>query len=322
MPDNPIIPRFHGVREARGLRLMEFDKSVIAQILPFFRPRFGRMFPCLPGLTASKVELEGLGQAMTNEVAPVPESNIPAGYTYFGQFVDHDLTLDTTALSEVENDPWALRNFRSPRFDLDSVYRNGPVHSSEMYQDEWKLLLGDAVIGTDNSSTPIDNCGDLPRHADGTANIGDKRNDENLVVAQLHLVFLRFHNRVVDHLRATGVTEDVLFDRARRTVQWHYQWVVIHDYLKERIVIPEIVDDVLNNGGKFYNPPSGLFPPFMPVEFAGATYRFGHSQVREKYDPFHQNIPNRGAFHDDMTLSQNFTFTNHPIASFSMANGS
>jgi heme peroxidase len=137
---------------------------------------------------------------------------------------------------------------------------------------------------------------DLPRNSQGRALTGDPRNDENIIVSQLHLLFLRFHNRVVDHLGSSTppVPADALFDEAQRTVRWHYQWIVAHDFLR-RIVGPEVIDDILVDrpyataGGEMT--PKGIdlrffgwrYDPFMPVEFSVAGYRFGHSMIRPDY---------------------------------------
>ena len=93
--------------------------------------KYGRMFEDLskhPLLVPDNV-LEELANAMVDDATPSPSldnANIPAGYTYFGQFVDHDLTLDTTPLSQQNVDPYATTNFRTPCLDLDSIYGEGP----------------------------------------------------------------------------------------------------------------------------------------------------------------------------------------------------
>ena len=98
------------------------------------------------------------------------------------------------------------------------------------------------------------------------------------VVAQTHLALLKFHNKVVDHISATTPAAQ-LFEEASKLVRWHYQWMVLHDFV-ERLTEPGIVNKLLTEGRKFYRFKS---VPFMPVEFAGAAYRLGHSMVREEY---------------------------------------
>ena len=124
--------RTHGI-EPRGLRPVTLST--------LFEGRFGRRFRKLPPAPPlDPTHLQELARSMREPEAtggggwggpsapPVDLDNpdIPAGYTYFGQFVDHDITFDPASSLERENDPDALTNFRSPRFDLDSVYGSGP----------------------------------------------------------------------------------------------------------------------------------------------------------------------------------------------------
>jgi len=226
--------------------------------------------------------------------APSPETNpfdnpdIPAGYTYLGQFIDHDITFDPVSSLQRMNDPDGLHDFRTPRFDLDSVYGAGPNNDPYLYDQAsggLKLLLGNNPEGEL----------DLPRNSQGRALTGDPRNDENIIVSQLHLLFLRFHNKVVDQLGGGTLSGDALFDEAQRVVRWHYQWVVVHDFLR-RIVGEEVIDDIITARPYVANPGVSVplneislrfyhweQQPFMPVEFSVAAYRFGHSMIRPDY---------------------------------------
>jgi Animal haem peroxidase len=252
---------------------------------------FGRMFPKLPPLELPDAPLQALAEAMRDADPGSAEGNnpkIPAGFTYLGQFVDHDITLDLTSIGEKERDPLATENFRTPSLDLDSIYGRGPDGSPHLYARNPangnlpgpKLLIGTTVGGFQNlGNVPPTFPNDLPRGAEGFALIGDHRNDENLVVAQTHLAFLKFHNKVVDMLAARNPAPPDLFFEARRIVTWHYQWMVLHDFV-ERLTEPGIVARILHDGRKFYR-----FKkiPYMPVEFSVAAYRLGHSMVREVY---------------------------------------
>ena len=208
--------------------------------------------------------------------------DIPSGYTYLGQFVDHDITFDPVSSLDRVNDPDALNTFRTPRFDLDSLYGRGQADSPYLYdqEDPSNLLVG---RNTSKEDEPVD----LPRNQQGRALIGDPRNDVHFIVSQLHLAFIRFHNAVVDHLRFQ-VEPSQLFDEARRVVTWHYQWVVIHDFLA-RLVGPELLGEVLVTSPRTGKARAALSfftwrsQPFVPVEFSGAAYRIGHSMVRDKY---------------------------------------
>ncbi len=250
--------------------------------------KFGRMFPNLLPLRATDDDMAKLGATMIAE-KPVDNPAIPAGFTYLGQFVDHDITLDTTGLGEQIADPTAVLNFRTPKLDLDSVYGRGPVADPGLYQRVTSELM---QIGQTNASAPRGDAKvkpslpfDLPRGPQGLAIIGDPRNDENLVVAQTHLAILRFHNKVVEKVKQDGVVIRSVFEDARQLVQWHYQWVVLHDFV-ERIAGKDVIDDVLKNGRKFYRfeEQSAFGEPYMPLEFSVAAYRLGHSMVREVYD--------------------------------------
>jgi len=251
--------------------------------------RFGRMFGSLKSARFGKKEsdnennLKLLGAAMTADF-DLPkdgkddeESGIPALFTYFGQFVDHDLTFDPVSSLQKQNDPDALTDFRSPAFDLDCVYGRGPDDQPYLYEKK-KFLLGDSLTGGDTGAR------DLPRNspsnpAEARAIIGDPRNDENTIVSQLQGLFLRFHNRIVDD-NPTLDMEDI-----QTLVRYHYQHIVLHDLLP-RLVSHDVLRDLKTDGKydpgklKFYSYKNN---PYMPVEFSVAAYRLGHSMVRPGY---------------------------------------
>jgi len=264
---------------------------------PSHEGRFGRIFRRLPTFQQNDERLVEIANAMREgDGADQDNANIPAGYTYFGQFVDHDITFDPASSLERANDPDALVNFRTPRFDLDSLYGRGPADDPALYSraDPNKMLLGKgrAAEGQDQAGTETGE-DDLPRNSEGTAIIGDPRNDENIIVSQLQLVFLKLHNRVVHQIREQepDLEGSALLKEAQRAVRWHYQWVVVNDFLV-RIAGQEVVDSILvavdpNNPAlgkrvrtRFYRPRQDAF---MPVEFSVAAYRFGHSMVRPTY---------------------------------------
>jgi Animal haem peroxidase len=127
--------------------------------------------------------------------------------------------------------------------------------------------------------------------------VGDPRNDENTIVAQLHLAFLLAHNKLVEQGKS--------FAAARATLRQHYQWIVLHDFLN-RVCDPRIIARTINRGPKFYKALSEPF--FLPLEFAVAGYRFGHSMVRRSYD-FNVNFNTAGPPSVPATLALLFTFT-------------
>ena len=266
--------------------------STIAALRKF---RFSRMGP-KGSLTDEKLRI-ALAGAMTAE-GRQPDSagpTIPAGFTYLGQFVDHDLTMDNTAVSLGENvTVTELVQGRSPALDLDSLYGRGPRHpeDAKFYSDGIRLKMGKTAqtsFPDEGTNKDIDDF-DLPRVGFGSSKaerraalIPDHRNDENLAVAQTHLAFIRFHNAVVKKLEDKGSPSATLFQRARRRVVKHYQWMLRTDFLP-RIVDPAIVDDVFTNGRKFFEvSPLPGFTPTMPIEFSVAAYRLGHSMIRGAY---------------------------------------
>ena len=218
------------------------------------------------------------------------DSTVPAGFTYLGQFVDHDLTFDRTKVMLGENvSPAELLQARSPALDLDSLYGAGPQNagSAKFYTDDRHLKTGTTdAVGSDAARAGFD----LPRAGTGpdraakrAALIPDPRNDENLAVAQTHAAFIRFHNRVVDRLPAATPAAQ-RFSRARELVVKHYQWMLRHDYLP-RICAPAVLDDVFAHGRKVFEvhaDPTSV--PTMPVEFSIAAFRLGHSMIRRAYD--------------------------------------
>jgi hypothetical protein len=272
-------PVQHGVT-FRGLRLPTKNRSL--------EGRFGLMFKGLPAFAPPDELLSGLAASMEEPRGASPDvtdaARFPAGHVLLGQFIDHDLTFDNTPLPEQQEDPLARTNFRSARFDLDSLYGVGPSVSPELYErdDPAKLRL----TGLADAGTPDD----LPRQSDGKAIIGDPRNDENLIICQLHVAFAKFHNALVDHVRAQGGNGvDKVFKQAQRLCRWHYQWMVVHDYLP-RVVGQTVVDAILEERTDapaivrlaFYYPRNPK-KPMIPIEFAVAAYRFGHSMLRPTY---------------------------------------
>ena len=299
-------------------------RGVDAAQSPQFEGSFGRMFRALPaasfkeedlqslalGIGSGKDKIEGMtadpevdqinGQdrrddkgflvpAATHEDKVDDEENfgIPAGYTYLGQFIDHDITFDPASSLQRQNDPDALVDFRTPALDLDNLYGRGPADQPYMYEPDGIHFAFGRQLTRNGKPSKVK---DLLR-SPGTnrALIGDKRNDENVIVSQLHGVLLRFHNFVADELLKTS--PDAAFEDVQRLVRWHYQWVVLHDFLP-RIAGLKVVHDVLphlKNGTSIYKdkPAVHFFhwknDPFMPVEFSVAAYRFGHSMVRPIY---------------------------------------
>lgn len=266
---------------------------------PASAARFTRLFPQLPPfaesgppLIAALLDLGRPGGPMdakddlsagpvaliTNPALSLdnPNANLPigaAGTTFFGQFIDHDMTFDVSSRLGVATEPRRAPNGRIPALDLDSIYGAGPVADALLYDpaDRAKFRLESGGLFED-----------LPRSATGRAIIADPRNDENLMIAGLTAAFLLFHNRAVDRVRTQRLADaDGVFEHARRLTTWHYQWLIVHEILPSFIGQP-MVDDILRRGRQLRgSDDDGIVA--MPVEFQGAAYRFGHSMVRPSY---------------------------------------
>ena len=271
--------------EAVGGRERTLAASVESTTPPF---RFSRMGPGGGGHQLGESNLAKVADAMASGGGGA--SQIPAGYTYLGQFVDHDLTFDKTKVALGDHvSPTALLQARSPTLDLDSLYGAGPAdpESAKFYEtDGLHLRMGRTVADLGISGKEGF---DLPRGSGSTqrakrrAVIPDPRNDENLAVAQTHLAMIRFHNRVVDTLPAS-VPPATRFETARETVTKHYQWMLRTDYLP-RICAAGVVSNVFSSGRKAFEvgvPATQV--PTMPIEFAVAAFRLGHSMVRQAYN--------------------------------------
>jgi hypothetical protein len=243
---------------------------------------FGRLFSELPPYDApDDAALDALTAAGPPSArGPLFDTNlpeddnpdhVPAFFTYFGQFLDHDMTLDSLPLPVDFVDPTTIPNDRDQRLNLDSVYGNRKNPKSELYEADGKLK----VSGPGGR--------DLPRNPDGSAIIGDPRNDENQIIAQIHVAFLRAHNKLID--------EGLKFEDARQLMEWRHQWIVVHEFLPE-VLDPSVYGDVFRTNRnqphitqirtRFYDPKKAEKAE-MPVEFSVGAYRFGHSQVRNFY---------------------------------------
>lgn len=274
-----------------------------------FSTRFDYLFPdaarskaCLmPDSEECTAALRALGDAMATDDLPNSgpddsQSTIPAIFTYFGQFIDHDTTArtdrDGSVTSIGRNEPIGrldpdlivgnLRNGRRPSFDLDSVFGEAPAlagaagsHparsvSQKLYDPDFQLRLFE-----DGGRRDVVREG--PKR---TAVIPDARNDENINLSQLQYAMLKFYNRV--HQAQTAPSDAQNHIRARQLCGWAFQYVVVHDWLKT-VCEPLIVEDTLANGPRFFGPAAGRGGAFMPLEFSAAGFRFAHSMIRPSY---------------------------------------
>jgi Animal haem peroxidase len=297
----PAIKRFHGAKASLGWFPGPALASPCADMFGYMSSAATRNSTKLPFTVQNLALVDQLGDMMadTGRESAIGDSTIPSGFTYVGQFVDHDITLDVSSSLVSPMDAQTVHNMRSPALDLDSVYGRGPALDPFLYvfpssgsPSAIKMALGsnqNAGAGGPGGSAGqpgmrVQTDFDLPRMHNNpgnpaastlTAVIGDPRNDENLIVSQFHHAMLRFHNQVVDLLLLAGFSGDV-FVEAKRIVTHHYQWAVVNDYLKRICgagAVAAAMGLAVGVGSAFR----------MPVEFAVAAYRFGHSQVRETY---------------------------------------
>src|SRR5215470_88951 len=244
---------------------------------------YARLFPDLPAFSAGDAFLHSLGCAGglcdcgSGDDDEGSLGSDAAGWPFFGQYVAHDITADRSAL-QAHVDPSRLRNARSPKLNLESLYGDGPIGHPFLFQraDAAKL-----ITGPDGH--------DVQRNAEGTALIGDPRNDSHVLMSQMHLAFVRAHNAFVDRVRARGTPEADVFETAARELRWHYQSAILGEFLP-RLIGPPLVDALLREGRRFYVPEG---EPFIPLEFADAVYRYGHSQIRHSYTLNGDAVPHK-----------------------------
>jgi hypothetical protein len=232
--------------------------------------RYRLLFDDLLPLDADEEALHGLGRPggpCDLGADAGPDASGAAVWAFFGQFIAHDITADRSPLAH-HADTAAIRNFRVPKANLESVYGAGPAGSPYLYSrdDPAKLLL-----------SPAGN--DVPRNQEGIALIGDPRNDVHLFTSQMAVAFMALHNRLVDRLREHGAGEPAVFEHARLATTWHYQHVILREFLPG-IIGPELTAGLLAAGPGLYHPESD---PYIPFEFADAAYRYGHAQIRDRY---------------------------------------
>lgn len=249
------------------------------------------MYPFAPALTSycrlfppireafSYADMEKLAISMRKNTTNIPPCLLkpPHGpaYTYFGQFIMHDITRDDTPLFACPApDPNWIRNQKTPFLDLDSIYGMGPYSSdSNLYEtDRLRLKVGSVETNGETFDVPVD-------PVTGECVIADNRNNENIIIRQVHAIFLKLHNQAIVEMKGK-VPNSELFERARERVRWQYQWIVRGDYLR-RTCNHDVYEDIVANGNRSVRWENHFA---IPVEFAHAAGRFGHSMVRPGYE--------------------------------------
>jgi hypothetical protein len=245
----------------------------LAGTLSFAAPAqadFGRMFPSLPGLTdQTPQQLADLAQTQLDPNADTGDNlAVPSGFTYGGQFVDHDLTSDLTPQPFSPVNPVGIPNARTFRLDLDSVYGGGPAASPQLYEADRTHFRVQAPSAT--------GVFDLPRNPDGSAILVEPRNDENEIISQIHTAFLLAHNKLIDQ----GKT----FAQAQAALISTWQHIVLDQYLPAVIGQPAVSAALAKPRGQLIYKPGNPNNPMTPIEFSVAAFRFGHSEVRRAYE--------------------------------------
>jgi len=242
--------------------------------------------------SASAPRLASLGPAaldhhldeLFGELDKLPRAasgSLPAGYTYLGQLIAHDLThlrqTDAKPQPTQHLEVSSLRQARKPVLDLDTIYGAGLDDSTVPYSRETgKFRLGSS-LGGDGAKADCD----LPRDHLGVTLIADIRNDQNLLIAQMQVLFMNFHNKVVDHFiskRFRGA--DQLFALARTEVLHVYHHIVLHDFCWQLLPV-NVYDTVLIGGEGLLGKPDKN-DPGIAIEFVAAAFRL-HSLVRSGY---------------------------------------
>jgi hypothetical protein len=239
---------------------------------PIHGGRYRSLFEDLPPLRADESALHALGRPggpcdLGTSLDSDSGSAVAAVWPFFGQFVAHDITADRSPLVH-RADPARIRNFRIPKANLEGVYGTGPAASPYLYSkdDPAKLLLSPSRY-------------DVPRNHEGIALIGDPRNDTHLYMSQMVVAFIELHNRLTDRLRDDGVAEQEVFEEARRAATWHYQHVILREFLPG-LIGAGLTAELLERGAQLYRLDD---EPYIPFEFADAAYRYGHAQIRDRY---------------------------------------
>ncbi len=275
--------------------------------------------------------------------ADEPEFNpdIPAGYTYLGQLIAHDMVMSETSLANARINPELLRNHRTERLLLETVYGGGPeitphVYALETYADTARITLRlgramhanlaersgwplrdiarvmspdfDAAFGQDGVAPNAEAerlqeraftndavyIGEKPKAR--TALIADPRNDDNLVISQLLVLFHIAHNVLANRLLADGTTlpdgdprrltarnRPRVFRVARKLLVRVWRRIIREDYLK-RLLHPKVHAAYASGAQPWTCRFDDASDRRMPVEFSHGAFRMGHAMVRERYE--------------------------------------
>ena len=235
------------------------------------KEHFAKLFPELDPLNVEENKLRKLADLMkeTDESKKTDSRVISNGLSIFSQFLAHDMTFESTSKFGKFGNIGHFQNDRTINLDLDCVY--GQKTQDFLYDQEasGKILLGKCYEDGNKSWF------DLQRNSQGKAIIPDARNDENIIVSRMQVLFIQFHNKMVDYLTYKKCDKKIIFQEAKKRVIWYYHWLIIYEYLY-KIMDWNVFDDLMENECRFFKTPHAL-----PLEFSGAAFRVGHSQTRD-----------------------------------------
>jgi Animal haem peroxidase len=297
--------------------------------------------PDAPDDETMKAILTDFADKATNDKVPEhpPLMQVPAAYTYFGQFLNHDMSApystlgrngDTVGVIDTADPPNLVKDFRLTTdrvlallrnqhrmpMTLGSLYGDGPGTADRemnaLYDpDGLRFRLG-TVSHLDLSTLKVPEA-DITRaigardilREGGKPLLADLRNDGNLILSQLHLAFLLFHNKLVLKIAETEPNPVHAFRQARREVTLLYQYLIVNDYLP-RILWPDVLKRPLGDWTTRLRNAIDV-----PLEFTTAAFRFGHSMVGNFYD-FNANFGVGSRFSPNgAELEMLFDFTSH-----------
>ncbi|MBU2977708.1 peroxidase family protein [Alteromonas sp. C1M14] len=195
---------------------------------------------------------------------------LPAGYTYWGQWIAHDIVEPT----HPNQNHYSSRKV-TPCLNLDSLYGVEKGLPSHIYVDERGFFR-----------LP-DNSWDCLRDSHQTPLLPEPRNNDNAIILQFHVQWQRIHNNILNTLSTQPLPhlwdDGRYFYQARRLTTQLFHHLVKQEWLKA------LLDKSVYQYYFASTEPKQRLIHFtdqlarVPLEFSHGAFRFGHSMVRETY---------------------------------------